>query len=199
MMMLQRLRIVLFVGIFLLFAGRVALAQETTPRPTPTNVSLVAPSTDEPGGSIRGAVYRDVNADGRCVGTGVAGEEPLVGVPIEFVSSDQRTTETLYTGSDGTYGLVATGYSYWAVTVRPGSEWVVTSERTQHVPIFADSLIATNVNFCLQQGALALVVLPASGAPASAMLWQMALFGAGLIVFGAGLEWRRRAVRNSDR
>lgn len=189
--MFQKLRITLLLGLLLLLFGRVAQAQDPTPRPTPTNDPRITVVQEEPRGTIRGAVYQDVNADGQCVGTGVAGESPLVGVPVEFVSSDRQTVITLYTGSDGTFGLAGAGFSYWGVTARPGSEWVVTSERTQYVPIFADSLVATGVNFCLQQAAQAIVVLPASGRAASSALWLTALLGLGLIVVGVALKWRR--------
>ena len=49
-------------------------------------------------GAINGAVYRDINGDGVCVNTGVEGEVPVAGVPIEFVSSDEAVVINLETG-----------------------------------------------------------------------------------------------------
>lgn len=145
-------------------------------------------------GTIQGLVYEDVNGDGRCVDTGVAGEEPVEGIDIEFVSSDEQTVITLYSGPDGIYGLYAAGHSYWAVTVKPSAEWVVTSERTIYVPIDNDNLVATGVNFCVQRGILAQVVLPASGAAARSQgLTLSALLGVGLVLVGLALgrrSWR---------
>ncbi len=67
-------------------------------------------------GYITGAVYRDVNGDGACVDSGVQGEDPIKGVTIEFVSSDEATVVTLTTADNGTYGLADAGESYWRCT-----------------------------------------------------------------------------------
>lgn len=152
-------------------------------------------------GSIRGAVYEDVNGDGVCVNTGVAGENPVVGVDLEFVSSDESTVVNLYTGSDGTFGLVAAGQSIWRVTVKPDTtKWVVTSENPKYVPVLEDSgLVQTGVNFCVQRGGAgnAVIILPQSGAPAQASsgwLLVTAVFGFGLFAAGAVLELKRRLI-----
>lgn len=139
----------------------------TTPTPTPT--ATPPPSTSQPSGApthgtIQGGVYKDVNGDGVCVGSGVAGEEPVANIDVEFVSSDEKTVITLYTGPDGRYGLVAAGFSYWGVTTKPGPDWIVTSEKTLYVPIYEDTLVATDVNFCIQQARTVTTFLPASGA-----------------------------------
>ena len=146
-------------------------------------------------GSIRGAVYEDVDGDGKCIGTGVEGEGPVVGINVEFVSSDEATVVTLQTGDDGTYGLVAAGFSYWGVTVKPDENWVVTSEETIYVPVFEDSPLQTDVNFCIQNVKNVKTILPVSGGAASTMGWitvVIGLIGISLITIGLGMEWWRR-------
>ncbi|MCA9975131.1 MAG: hypothetical protein KC413_05250 [Anaerolineales bacterium] len=169
------------------------------PTPTPT-ATPIAPSTQTSSGklgTIRGLVYQDKNGDGKCVATGVTGEGPIAGVTVEFVSSDEQTVINLQSGPDGIYGLAAAGYSYWAVSARPGSEWVVTSQKTLTVPIFEDSLVATDVNFCLQEASAATVLLPASGAIGGTLGLTVAVFvGIFLIVFGIGVQWSRRLNHN---
>lgn len=100
-------------------------------------------------GTIRGAVYQDVNGDGKCVNTGVAGENPVSGVSLEFVSGDGNYTIHLYTGENGTYGLADAGFSNWRVTATPSSEWVVTSQNPQFAYINFDKTEALGVNFCV--------------------------------------------------
>jgi hypothetical protein len=173
-------------------------------------------------GTIRGAVYRDVNGDGQCVNTGVEGEEPVAGVSIEFVSSDGNHTIHLYTGENGTYGLADAGFSNWRVTATPSSDWVVTSQNPLYANINFDEEEALDINFCVAEvgywtgpvnpiypgqplypvnpiypgGQPASVVLPESGAPASinsaGLLAVMALGGFGFVLLGLGLELKRR-------
>ena len=163
--------------------------------------------------SIRGAVFLDVNLDGKCVNTGVEGEVVVVGIPVEFVSGDGAHVITLTTGDDGTYGLVAVGHGTWTVTAKPdASKYVVTSTNPLKATISDDNHIETGVNFCIAGGSGANgvvvggapgiivlpVVLPESGAPAQTvnvtglLVVATAVFGLALIVIGAGLEWRRR-------
>lgn len=167
--------------------------------------SVQAQDSDQRG-SIRGGVYKDVNGDGRCVNTGVAGEEGVANVEIVFTSSDKATVVTLTTGSDGTYGLVAAGQSIWEVTARPdAAKWVVTSKNPLFVPVLPDpGLVQTDINFCVSQGTngvitqgtnAVIVILPQSGAAATNwQLWVMVTAVTGVILFGTGalLEWRRR-------
>ena len=158
----------------------------------------VAAQSDERG-TIRGAVYIDVNGDGQCVNTGIAGEDPVSGVEIQFVSSDEATVVTLTTGEDGTYGLAAAGQSIWQVTARPDpAKWTVTSENPLYAPVLPESLIQTDVNFCVGQGANAIIVLPQSGGAAanpSQMILAFAVLGLAIFFAGASLEVRRRANR----
>jgi len=181
-----------------------------TPRPTPTNI---APPTSPPTsvettnrGSIRGMVYVDANGDGKCVNTGLASETPVAGVTLEFVSSDEKTVITQTSAENGGYELAGAGESYWRVTAQPAAEWMVTSQNPLYVPIYADTPLALDVNFCVQKiTAVPLPLpqtlpavtntsnlLPESGAPANtASLW-LALAGLALVILGAGLYWREK-------
>jgi hypothetical protein len=142
-------------------------------------------------------VYRDVNGDGICVNSGVAGEEPIANIDVEFVSSDEKTVITLYTGPDGRYGLAAAGFSYWGVTAKPGPDWITTSEKTRYVPIYEDTLVATDVNFCIQEARTVTTFLPASGGNfpgwtgIPSLLTLAFVAGLMLMVVGMGLYWRQ--------
>lgn len=149
-------------------------------------------------GSISGAVYLDVNGDGRCFNTGVTGEDPVEGVTIEFTSSDEATVVTLTTAGDGTYGLAAAGQSYWRVTAKPdATKYVVTSENPLYAPVFPENGLAqSGYNFCVSQGTNAVIILPESGAAASStgLVWVTAVFGLALIGVGIVLEAKRRQI-----
>lgn len=169
-------------------------------------------------GTIRGAVYQDMNGDGKCVNTGVAGEKAVAGVSLEFVNSDGQHVVHLYTGENGTYGLADAGLSNWKVTAQPSAEWVVTSTNPQYAFIDSDKPEALNVNFCVAKvgywnpapgfptnpiypgGQLPpSVILPESGAPAathftSLLTAVIALAGMSFIMLGAGLEIKRRRL-----
>ena len=147
-------------------------------------------------GFIQGRVYKDVNGDGHCVNTGIAGEEPVPNVNVQFTNSDGNVVITHYSGPEGIFGLVRAGFSWWEVTVLPPTGWVVTSEPTIYVPVFEDSLSHDDVNFCLSEGAPARVValLPESGAAANSGLTIAALTGLVLLLGGVGLEIRRRLI-----
>lgn len=176
-----------------------------------------ASAYDDEHGTIRGAVYQDVNGDGRCVNTGVAGEEPVAGVVLEFVSSDEQHTVHLYTGENGTYGLASAGFSNWKVSAQPDAEWVVTSTNPQYALIDSNAPEALDVNFCVAKvgywygpvqpvrpiypggQAPPSVVLPESGAPTvnhniGWLTAVVALGGLSFIMAGLGLELKRRQV-----
>lgn len=142
-------------------------------------------------GSIRGTVYQDLNADGRCVGTG---EPVLVGTPIKFVSDDGKTTLYLQSGDNGTYGLVAAGYGTWTVSADPNNEWVVTSQNPIKAFLGSEQLLVLGVDFCLAKVGTVPpgTVLPESGAAIAPVLLAVMSAGAGLAVSGIGLEIRRR-------
>ncbi len=172
-----------------------------------SGATVMAQNVDPNARSIRGAVYIDMNSDGKCVNTGVDGEVAVEGIPVEFVSSDGAHVITLTTGDDGTYGLVAVGHGIWKVTAKPdASKYVVTSENPLYTLIDDDNKIQTDVNFCIAGGSstsgngyivLPPVVLPESGAPAVAhngglIVGIVALLGFGFLILGAGLEVKRR-------
>ena len=187
------------IGLLSILLANVAYAQE--PRPTPTNVPIGSGTDGVDRGTIQGLVYQDVNGDGRCLNTGIAGEGPVEGIPIEFVSSDEETVITLYSGPEGIYGLYAAGQSYWAVTAKPSAEWIVTSQATLYAPIFEDSQAQTDINFCVQktsgqQGrARVVAVLPEAGSPSSPGLIAMAGAGLLLMLTGLALQWREKRQR----
>jgi hypothetical protein len=168
--------------------------QPTSPPPGDNGDDADPGTAEDVRGSIQGMVYEDVTGNGRCIGTGVEGEGPVEGIPVEFVSSDGQTIITLTSGPDGQFGLFAAGASYWAVSARPGADWVVTSEQTLYAPVFADNLSVTGVNFCIRQATAAGVILPASGGAHS---WIMTWLGlVGLLFIGLGLVryWYERRL-----
>ena len=158
-------------------------------------------------GSIQGFVYEDVNGDGKCVNTGVDGEGPVEGVDVEFVSSDEKTIITLYSGPEGIYGLFAAGSSYWRVTAKPNADWVVTSENPLYAPLDDDNRAVVDVNFCVRKANAAgsatvilpytqsaTVILPESGASHPNVTGIVAAVGALFVIVGLALEWRRRTI-----
>ncbi len=202
--------ILLFIALVVNAPGPVQAQAPTptnTPRPTPTNIPQPTTAATDVHGSIRGMIYRDVNGDGQCVGTGIVGENPVEGVQIEFVSSDEKTVLTHTSASNGGFELAGAGESYWRVTAKPAAGWVVTSENPRYASVYAPNPVVTDVNFCVQEGTAVVLphlvipssappLLPASGAPASSTattisFWLVAL-GMSLIVSGVILHWRER-------
>ncbi len=146
--------------IVVLFFGGVTAVFAQTPRPTPTNVSPTSPPNEDGGdttlrGTMQGQVYLDVNGDGVCVNSGVEGEVAVAGIPVEFVSSDEATIITVTSGEDGGFGLFAAGQSYWRVTAKPETGWVVTSENPLYVPVYPETLSHVGVDFCVAEGTAA--------------------------------------------
>jgi hypothetical protein len=170
--MLKKVVLLIVVSLLLLLAVGVVSAQESN-------------------GSIRGTVYEDLNADGKCVDTG---EPVLVGTPIKFVSNDGKTTLYLQSGDNGTYGLVAAGYGTWTVGADPNNEWVVTSPNPVEVFLGSEQLLVLGVDFCVAKVGTVppQTVLPESGAAIAPILLAAITVGGGMIVTGIGLEVRRR-------
>jgi hypothetical protein len=179
------------------------------PRPTPTDIGPTQPEvTPESGGdkhgTVRGHVYLDVNGDGRCVNTGVAGEEPVMGISIEFVSSDEKHVINHTSGENGSYELAGAGLSNWRVTAQPDAEWVVTSENPQYALVAEDNLAASDVNICVAKAGTAVYptapltfipadgdyVMPEAGAPASTATTTLLPIVLGLGLVAIGLVWR---------
>lgn len=212
--MSQKLRISLLLGLLLtLITGVLTAEAQDTPRPTPTPISKPPVQTggttgDVPNKSIRGSVYIDVNSDGVCVNSGVAGEVPVQFINIDFTSSAGEKLATLQSGENGTYGFADVGDSYWEVKADPDNTWVVTSQNPIFVPIGNDNPTQTGVDFCVQKAdtykkpaaggsGSGGVLLPEAGAaqPAGSMaLLFVAVSGMGLVLLGAGLKLRERAV-----
>ncbi len=153
-------------------------------------LSIVSAQTS---GAIRGTVYKDLDADGVCVGTGDPAQS---GIPVEFVSADGNAL-VLNSGDDGTYGLVAAGLGTWQVTVKPGTGWIVTSELTRQVTISTTNPEANNADFCVAQvtagtETAGAVVLPASGAIISPFLLIVGVTGLVFLAAGAVLLLKGR-------
>jgi hypothetical protein len=202
--MVRKLTVSILLTLLMCLAGSIAYAQDG-PRPTPTNIPRES-SSSAAKGTVRGYVYVDVNGDGQCVNTGVAGEEPAAGIPVEFVSSNEQYVFTHTSGKQGDYELAAAGQSNWRVTAKPDSEWVVTSENPQYALVSKDNLAATDVNFCIGKGVATggtavypmiqpivsaeNAVLPEAGAPAAPTTTLLPLFlGLALIAFGLVWHW----------
>ncbi|MCL4266007.1 MAG: hypothetical protein KJ069_22540 [Anaerolineae bacterium] len=217
MMMAKKTTVGLLALLVWFLATGVAWAQE--PRPTPTNVAPPggggdSEEVDDQRGSISGFVYEDVNGDGRCVNTGVTGENPIRGIDVRFVSSDRETVITNYSGDKGDFGLYAAGQSYWEVTVLPGAGWTVTTQSTVYVPVYPESPNHANINFCLTRGTNAVIQLPGAGGTVllpesgasyaerqtttqmdsiwAGVLLLTAVSGLMLIATGLYLQWGRR-------
>jgi len=212
--MSRKLQISVLLGLLLTLATGILVAEAQDGRPTPT------PSSRPPGQdggadsgtaldkSIRGSVYIDVNSDGVCVNSGVAGEGPVQFINIDFISSAGEKLVTLQSGEDGTYGMVGAGDSYWEVKADPDNTWVVTSQNPLYVPIGDDNPVQTDVNFCVQKVDTYVPpstnppvtyppLLPEAGAAqqsGNAALLLIAITGMGLILLGAGLKVRERAT-----
>lgn len=150
------------------------------------------------GGSIRGSVYHDQDANGVCVGTGEPGQP---GVPVEFAIQDGQLILELETGVDGSYGLVAVGLGRYLVSAKPGTGWQVTSQQVLDVTLTAEQPVATGVDFCIAQvpdtGGTPPpppppATLPESGASVSPNLIIATAIGAFLLAMGSALLLRSR-------
>ena len=188
--MLRTIRAILLSILLLALVAGAAQAYQGEPEPEPGKSGL----GDR--GSIRGTVYEDLNADGKCVGTGEPG---LPGVTIEFVSTDGETVVYLGSGDDGTYGLVATGLGTWTVAAKPPVGWAVTSQNPIEVFLDMDRNLMLGVDFCVVKGsgtagsgAAGAVVLPESGSAVAPALIAALISGSSFVLAGAGLELRRR-------
>lgn len=117
--------------------------------------SLLAMSSEPDQGTIRGTVYLDVDGDGRCVNSKVTGELPIPNIDLTFVSLSGGQSATLYSGSNGTYGLPSAGQGTWMVTAVPNPAlWKVTSTNPIQVTVSESAgLVQLNVDFCVQPAA----------------------------------------------
>ena len=109
---------------------------------------LFAKEDLQPTGTIRGGVYLDADGNGQCTDQ----DTPIPGIDLSF--NQDNTSITLYSGSNGTYGLPTAPQGLWTVTVHPNpSEYQVTSASSRQVNVSeATGLVQLDVNFCLKQG-----------------------------------------------
>jgi uncharacterized protein YkwD len=109
---------------------------------------LLAENNLQAKGTIRGGVYLDADGDGQCVDTGA--DEPVPDIDVVFKNGGQNIT--LYSGSNGTFGLPIAGQGLWQVTVQPDpAQWQVTSAKSKHVRVSdVTGLVQLGVNFCLR-------------------------------------------------
>jgi uncharacterized protein YkwD len=112
--------------------------------------SLFAAPDSVQRGSIRGAVYQDSDGDGQCSSSDL----PAYHINILFVPKEETSSVTLFTGTNGTYGLVSASLGEWIVSAVPAAnEWIVTSENPLTVVLSeSNNRLLTNVNFCVKQG-----------------------------------------------
>ena len=152
---------------------------------------IMAPMVAAQTRSIRGTVREDKDGDGKC-----ADGAPVVGIPVEFISNDGQWTHVLYTGDDGTYGLVSVGYGTWTVTAKPSAEWVVTSAKSLKPFVSEPQPVALNNNFCVRKASAVAspgtTVLPQSGSFMPTEIVVGLFSGVMLVVTGLVVEGRRR-------
>lgn len=207
--MLQKLKVALILGLVLSFMmGAVGVhAQRATPTPRPRPDQTDDPTAaDKLPGTIMGSVYQDVNSDGVCYNTGVAGEGPIANVTVQFVNSDGGIVIDQYSDPNGNFGLYQAGQSYWKLTALPSAEWRVTSQNPLYAPLDEDNRAVTGLVFCVQKASTyrapttGSVLLPVAGAPAQTTttgtpLNLLAFVGLAFIAIGWGLRLRQN--RNS--
>jgi hypothetical protein len=143
--------------------------------------------------SIRGSVREDKDGDGKC-----SDGATITGVPIEFVSNDGQWSHVLYTGDDGTYGLVAVGDGTWTVSAKPTADWVVTSAKSLKPVISDEQPVVLNVSFCVRKTSAVAgggtTILPQSGSPISTSIILGLSTGVMFLLAGLVMEGRRRWV-----
>lgn len=97
-------------------------------------------------GTIRGTVYVDADGNGVCG----AGDTAVANINIRFTTTNGQNAVTLFTGQNGTYGLVSVGQGNWVVTAQPSSQWRITSTNPLSLQVSEpNTLIRTNINFCV--------------------------------------------------
>jgi hypothetical protein len=117
-------------------------------------------------------------------------------VPIIFTHSGGYGA-TLFSGSDGTYGLTGVTVGSWTVDIQPLQGWRATSETPLAVNLSAEFNSAGNIDFCLAEGTSSTpTTLPASGAVMTPPLLIATAAGVLLLVAGMALILRERRVSN---
>ncbi|MDJ0754106.1 MAG: CAP domain-containing protein [Ardenticatenaceae bacterium] len=96
--------------------------------------------------SLRGGVYEDIDGDGLCD----AGQPPVANVDLLF--SQGLIQIPLFSGADGSFGMVAVGPGLWVIQVIPPAGWTVTSAATRTVAMSnRGDQVTTGINFCLRR------------------------------------------------
>lgn len=133
-------------------------------------VSLVsvagAQSGTRPVGTIRGGVYQDFDGDGLCSGDEGERRIPVTGIDLHFSTSG--ASFTLFSGANGTYGLIPVTAGEWQVKVAPDPNlWLVTSRNPLQVDVTSGAgAVQTGVDFCLLRiSGPALLALPTGAGP----------------------------------
>jgi hypothetical protein len=160
----------------------------------------IEPPPSAPGGSLRGAVFHDANANHLWD----AGEEGLPGIGVTVYSPTWESTG--YTGDDGTYGVVALSASWWGVRIDVPDGWTATTPADRWGYLITEQgTIYFGIDFGLTRGEAveapaeekaaeeAPFILPATGrASPAGSLWLIPI---GLALAGAGLLLRRALGR----
>jgi hypothetical protein len=165
--------------------------------PDVTNVVFCITAVTPTSGSISGTVFRDLNSDGTCAGTGEPGEP---NIPVEFINRDDEATVNATSDISGNFRLGSSRIGGWQVTVKPGPNWRVTSPQTVQVAISAEQPEVSGLSFCIVPVGTppgGQPVLPESGAPLAP--WLLASAGLGLLflIAGAGLLLQGRRSRRA--
>ena len=112
-------------------------------------VALARPLPGEERGTIRGGLYEDLDGDGHCLNTTIEDKIPVPGLVIHF--NINGASISLYSGSDGTYGLIPVGQGAWQVEALPDpDQWIVTSPNPLAALVTTENgLVQTNLYFCM--------------------------------------------------
>jgi hypothetical protein len=107
----------------------------------------IEPPPAAPSGSLRGAVFHDVNGNSLWE----ADEEALPGVDVTVYSPTWESTGP--TGDDGTYGVVALSASWWGVRVAVPDGWTATTPADRWGYLITDQgTVYFGINFGLTTG-----------------------------------------------
>lgn len=140
-----------------------------------TGAGSASAANDGPAGTIRGGVYEDTDGNGECTENAFESWRPVPGVEVHFRSAG--TSLSLYSGSNGTFGLTPATPGAWQVQVKPvPGTWLVTSANPLQVMVGAGQNAAqTGVNFCLLRiGLPGGIFLPDGIAFDDAAFWSVA-------------------------
>lgn len=160
------------------------------------------------GGTIKGKVFYDLDANGQCVGTG---ERGMQGVVVTFTNTQAAIQSAIATDQEGSFGYTSAGYGTWNITVQSPDGWYVSSQETRQTALTSNQPVVTGLDFCIAQGkgpgaggtttkasllgplssktaaSGSAMTLPESGAPIAPGLMIAGLAAIGLLTLGMGL------------